>query len=120
MYTDDNQLYIAHCDNGPIYMVGKMACFQIQNLMVAYKERFDKDNFIKNLLLDNLLLVDIYSRAKKLHIRSDVPRVVRLVETGNIKDNNVKSPTLKDDEKFILNLPISITIFIVTKTTKFC
>ena len=25
MYTDDNQLYIAHCDNGPINMVGKMA-----------------------------------------------------------------------------------------------
>ncbi len=25
MYTEDNQLYIAHCDNGPIYMIGKMA-----------------------------------------------------------------------------------------------
>ena len=25
MYTDDNQLYIAHCDNGPLYMIGKMA-----------------------------------------------------------------------------------------------
>ena len=25
MYTDDNQLYIAHCDNGPLYMTGKMA-----------------------------------------------------------------------------------------------
>ena len=25
MYTDDNQLYIAHCDNGPIHMIGKMA-----------------------------------------------------------------------------------------------
>ena len=25
MYTEDNKLYIAHCDNGPIYMVGKMA-----------------------------------------------------------------------------------------------
>ena len=49
-----------------VYMVGKMVAFQIQNLLVAYKERFDKDNFIKNLLLDNLLLVDIYSRAKKL------------------------------------------------------
>ena len=24
MYTEDNQLYIAHCDNGPLYMVGKM------------------------------------------------------------------------------------------------
>ncbi len=25
MYTEDNQLYIAHCDNGPLCMVGKMA-----------------------------------------------------------------------------------------------
>jgi len=25
MYTEDQQLYIAHCDNGPLYMVGKMA-----------------------------------------------------------------------------------------------
>jgi len=25
MYTEDNQLYIAHCDNGPLYMTGKMA-----------------------------------------------------------------------------------------------
>ncbi len=71
-----------------VYMVGKMAAFQIQNLLVAYKERFDKDNFIKNLLLDNLLLVDIYSRSKKLHIQTDVSRVVMIVESGNGKDNN--------------------------------
>lgn len=71
-----------------VYMVGKMAAFQIQNLLVAYKERFDKDNFIKNLLLDNLLLVDIYSRSKKLHIQTDVPRVVLILESGNGKDNN--------------------------------
>lgn len=71
-----------------IYTFGKMAAFQIQNLLVAYKERFDKDNFIKNLLLDNLLLVDIYSRSKKLHIQTDVPRVVMIVESGNGKDNN--------------------------------
>ncbi len=71
-----------------IYTIGKMAAFQIQNLMVAYKERFDKDNFIKNLLLDNLLLVDIYGRAKKLHIQTDVSRVVLIVESANGKDNN--------------------------------
>ena len=71
-----------------VYMVGKMAAFQIQNLLIAYKERFDKDNFIKNLLLDNLLLVDIYSRSKKLHIQTDVPRVVAIVESANGRDNN--------------------------------
>ena len=72
-----------------VYMVGKMVAFQVQNLLVAYKERFDKDNFIKNLLLDNLLLVDIYSRAKKLHIQTDVKRVVLIIETDNAKDSNV-------------------------------
>ena len=70
------------------YLVGKMAAFQIQSLLVAYKERFDKDNFIKNLLLDNLLLVDIYSRAKKLHMQIDLKRVVLIVETGSGKDSN--------------------------------
>ena len=72
-----------------VYMVGKMVAFQIQNLLVAYKERFDKDNFIKNLLLDNLLLVDIYGRAKKLHIQTDVKRAALIIETDNAKDSNV-------------------------------
>ncbi|MCM1123528.1 MAG: helix-turn-helix domain-containing protein [Eubacterium sp.] len=76
-----------------VYMVGKMVAFQIQNLLVAYKERFDKDNFIKNLLLDNLLLVDIYSRAKKLHIQTDVKRVALIIETDNAKDSNILEMT---------------------------
>ncbi len=63
------------------YQIGKITAFQIQNLLIAYKERYDRDNFIKNLLLDNLLLVDIYARAKKLHIDNDVKRIVYLIET---------------------------------------
>lgn len=89
---DENQLEYILVTGGvgeDVYVIGKMAAFQIQNLLVAYKERFDKDNFIKNLLLDNLLLVDIYSRSKKLHIQTDVPRVVMIVESGNGRDNNV-------------------------------
>jgi carbohydrate diacid regulator len=56
---------------------------------VAYKERYDRDNFIKNLLLDNLLLVDIYSRAKKLHIENSARRIVYLIETEIDKELNV-------------------------------
>jgi Sugar diacid utilization regulator len=88
---DEHQLeyvILAKGDSDDVYMVGKIASFQIQNLLVAYKERYDKDNFIKNLLLDNLLLVDIYNRAKKLHIDTDVRRVVFLIETKNEKDVN--------------------------------
>ncbi len=72
-----------------VYTIGKMVAFQIQNLIVAYKERFDRDNFIKNLLLDNLLLVDIYSRAKKLHIPTDIKRVVMIVEAEDPGEANV-------------------------------
>ena len=79
---------LADGETEDVYMLGKIAAFQIQSLLVAYKERFDKDNFIKNLLLDNLLLVDIYNRAKKLHIDTSVNRVVFLIETKNEKDSN--------------------------------
>ena len=88
---DEHQLeyiLLAYGDSEDVYMIGKIASFQIQNLLVAYKERFDKDNFIKNLLLDNLLLVDIYNRAKKLHIDIEVRRVVFLIETNRDKDGN--------------------------------
>lgn len=88
---DEHQLeYIlmAGGESDDVYMVGKIAAFQIQNLLVAYKERFDKDNFIKNLLLDNLLLVDIYNRAQKLHIDTEVRRVIFIIETKHEKDSN--------------------------------
>ena len=88
---DDHQLEYVLLANGgsdDVYMVGKIAAFQIQNLLVAYKERFDKDNFIKNLLLDNLLLVDIYNRAKKLHIDTEVRRVIFIIETKHEKDSS--------------------------------
>lgn len=87
---DEHQLeYILIANGGSedVYMVGKIAAFQIQNLLVAYKERFDKDNFIKNLLLDNLLLVDIYNRAKKLHIDTEAKRVIFIIETSHEKDS---------------------------------
>ena len=54
----------------------------LEELSVAYREQLDRDNFIKNLLLDNMLLVDIYNRAKKLHLEVVQPRVVMIVETG--------------------------------------
>lgn len=88
---DENELLyilVARGSGEDTYMVGKIAVSQLQNLIVAYKEKFDKNNFFQNLLLDNMLLVDIYNRAKKLHIEVSVPRVVFLIETGSGKENS--------------------------------
>lgn len=79
-------ILVARGGSDEAYMIGRIAVSQIQNLVVAYKERFDRNNFFQNLLLDNLLLVDIYNRAKKLHVEVTAPRVVIIVETKVEKD----------------------------------
>ena len=89
---DEQQLeyvIVVYGETDSSLLIGRMAAFQLKGLMSAFKERYDKDSFMKNLLLDNLLLVDIYSRAKKLHIVSDAQRVVLIVETGQERDRNV-------------------------------
>ena len=88
VYDNQNVEYVlvAKGSSDDAYMIGKVAVCQIQNLIIAYKERLDKNNFIQNLLLDNLLLVDVYNRAKKLRIDVEARRVVYIVETKNEKD----------------------------------
>ena len=88
VYDNQNVEYIliSKGSSDDAYMIGKVAVCEIQNLIIAYKERLDKNNFIQNLLLDNLLLVDVYNRAKKLRIDTDVRRVVYMVETKLEKD----------------------------------
>ena len=80
-------ILVARGNNDEVYLVGKIAVSQIQQLLVAYKERFDRNNFFQNLLMDNLLLVDVYNRAKKLHIETAMPRVVYIIEMKEDKEN---------------------------------
>ncbi len=90
--TDEGELLYILVATGlsdDVYMVGKIAVSQIHNLAIAYKERFDRNNFFQNLLLDNLLLVDIYNRAKKLHIEVSACRAVYLIEVKGEKDGQV-------------------------------
>lgn len=86
---EDEVLYIldARGNNEDTYMLGKIAVSQLEHLIVAYKERYDRNNFFQNLLLDNMLLVDIYNKAKKLHIEAVAKRAVFLIETDKEKDS---------------------------------
>ena len=106
---DDHQLeyvLLAYGDSEDVYMIGKIASFQIQNLLVAYKERFDKDNFIKNLLLDNLLLVDIYNRAKKLHID-----IVTEKESYVLREKATLKVKVTDDNGQPVKADLGISVF---------
>lgn len=44
-----------------------------------YDEKYDRGNFIKNVMLDNILPGDIYLKARELHFNNDAVRVVFLI-----------------------------------------
>lgn len=106
MILDEMGMFRIYEDSDPIYILmlkgnvdgmelaGRMGASQLRNLLYAYKERMDKNRFIQNLLLDNLLLVDIYNQAKKMKIPAEIKRVVFVIEPKNEGDILVQE-TLK-------------------------
>ena len=67
------------------YMVGKLTVCQLRHLAEAYREQFDRNNFMQNVLLGNLLVVDMYNKARKFHIEQ-AERVVYVIEVEGKKD----------------------------------
>lgn len=68
------------------YMVGRLAVCQVRNLAAAYMEQFDRNNFMQNVLLGNMLVVDMYNKAQKLHIEQS-DRVVYVIDLEGKKDS---------------------------------
>ena len=78
---DERELeYLLVCENASaqtdVYL--KLLTVQMEALLTAYREHYDRDSFMKNLLLDNLLQVDIYNRSRKLGIKGDETRIAIL------------------------------------------
>ncbi|MCR5324316.1 MAG: helix-turn-helix domain-containing protein [Lachnospiraceae bacterium] len=76
-------------DDPQSVMSARIAASSLSGLLLAYRDRIDKNNFFQNLILDNLLLVDIHNRAGKLHLDFEKRRVVYLVESEKGKDSGV-------------------------------
>ena len=72
-----------------VKMAGRFGVSQLESLIQAYRERMDKNRFIQNLILDNMLLVDIYNQAKKMRIAVEQKRIVYLIESKNEGDNHI-------------------------------
>lgn len=67
-------------DSKDIYPMGQLAVRQLERILEIGYNREDRNQFIHNLLLDNLLPVDILSYAKQMHIGPECRWAVLLVE----------------------------------------
>ncbi|MEY8390369.1 helix-turn-helix domain-containing protein [Lachnospiraceae bacterium 45-W7] len=81
-------ILLAHAGGEEAYMVGRLAVCQIRNMVSAYQEQFDRNSFMQNVVLGNMLVVDMYNKAKKLHIEA-AERVVFVIEVSGEKDGTV-------------------------------
>ncbi|MDO4487994.1 MAG: helix-turn-helix domain-containing protein [Eubacteriales bacterium] len=84
LFTDEADIryaVVADSNSKNADMTVKLLLHELKLLSDAYKEKLDKDNFVKNLILDNLLQIDIYNRARKLHIDFNVKRAVFIIES---------------------------------------
>lgn len=68
---------------------GLLCVSQLRSLVQAYKEKVDRNRFYQNLLLDNLLLVDVYNQARRLKVENERRRGVFLIEPKKEQDNIV-------------------------------
>ncbi len=66
-----------------------ICCVSLENIKQYYDEKFDRGNFIKNVILDNILPGDIYVKARELRFSSDSSRVVLLVRVEEHSDTSV-------------------------------
>ena len=93
-----------------------MLAVSLQSIKQYHDEKFDRTNFIKNVVLDNILPGDIYAKARELHFTADVSRVVLLIRvtSGNdISAYDVVSGLFPDKTKdFVFNISETDTVLV--------
>jgi carbohydrate diacid regulator len=92
----------------------------LTNTKQYYDEKFDKNNFVKNVILDNILPGDIYIKAKELRFEVEAYRVVlliRLSDKSDVSAYDVLHSFFPDRQKdFIIN--INETDLVLVKEVK--
>lgn len=63
-----------------------MLAVNVMNLRNYHEEKFDRGNFFKNIITDNILPGDIQFKAKELHIPYNAYRAALLVKTGKVRE----------------------------------
>lgn len=80
----------------------------LSSIKQYYDEKYDRGNFIKNVILDNILPGDIYLKARELRFNNEVTRVViliRITEVVDVSAFDIIQNLFPDKSKdFVINL----------------
>ncbi len=78
------------------------------NIKQYYDEKYDRNNFIKNVILDNILPGEIFLKAREFHFNNDVSRVavlIRITSDNEVSVFDIIQNLFPDKQKdFVLNI----------------
>ena len=66
--------------------IATILAVSLANIKNLYDEKYDKNSFIKNIILDNILPSDIYIKSKELRFNAEESRVVFLIKFHSKSD----------------------------------
>ncbi len=88
----------------------------LSSIKQYYDEKYDRNNFIKNVVLDNVLPGDILIKARELHFNSEVSRVaflIRIISANEVSALDVIQNLFPDKSKdFVFNITESDIVLI--------
>ncbi len=100
--------------------IANIIAISLTNVKQYYDEKYDRNNFIKNVVLDNVLPGDIFIKARELHFNSDVMRVcllIRVLSSNEVSTFDVVQNLFPDKQKdFVFS--INETDIVLVKETK--
>lgn len=117
---DVEYILLAKAGSDEAYMVGRLTVCQLRNYLLNNREQSDKNNLMQNILLGNMLVVDMYNKAKKLHIEQ-ARRLVYVVEVEGKKDplivEMVKNLVADHSKDFVTEVDEQNVVLIKNATT---
>ena len=100
--------------------ISKYCCNSIvvaaSNVRHYYDEKYDKNNFMQNIIFDNILPFDLHQKARELHVEIDVPRAAYYIKVQSDAENgiyDVLRNMFPDKERdFVINIDTSNLVLI--------
>lgn len=121
--TYNKSEYIVFCEGDDEVAISTCTLLGLHFLTIKqyYDEKYDRNSFVKNILVDNVLPGDILYRTKELHLTVDIQRVVYLVRCHNDNTENAIVDILQSifpDKNHDFVLRIDDTDIVIIKELK--
>ncbi len=81
-------VYVEGTDETAKYCCNAVAV-AANNVRHYYDEKYDKTNFMQNIIFDNLISFDLHQQARELHVDCDVPRAVFFIKVTGSGESSI-------------------------------